>query len=305
MVMLNPRDLEYFLAVAKHRSVSVAAGALFVSQPAISRRITELERHWGTKLFYRHRHGMQLTAAGNRLEGIAQDTLNRLRRTDEFMSGVATEDHQFTVVCPHSTADYFMAPLIAKGAQISDITSTLPQDVYGHLNLGVDIAVNTMPAPDHYQCREIMRMPIKAYFRPGTHSLLSDGSIELGSLTDFAIYVPGLGSAVEREVATASINSNLDVPFLIPSANGLTAQAHAAAGRGVAVATEPARFGLQSAPVHDQGSPLTIAFHAAWEVDHYAHQEIQKLVERFEHDLPGIWRELEYGPGSGVPGPGN
>jgi DNA-binding transcriptional LysR family regulator len=53
-----------FVEVARRRSVSRAAEALFVTQPALTARIQGLERDLGAKLFVRSSRGMKLTEAG-------------------------------------------------------------------------------------------------------------------------------------------------------------------------------------------------------------------------------------------------
>ena len=51
------RVLRYFLAVAREQSVSGAANALHITQPALSRQLMELERELGAKLFIRGSRG--------------------------------------------------------------------------------------------------------------------------------------------------------------------------------------------------------------------------------------------------------
>ena len=70
------KQLVYFLAVAKHLNFSRAAEELYVSQPALSYQIAELERELGTELFVRNRRAITLTLAGKRL-------LEPVRRTLE------------------------------------------------------------------------------------------------------------------------------------------------------------------------------------------------------------------------------
>jgi DNA-binding transcriptional LysR family regulator len=58
------RLLRYFAAVAAEGNLTRAAERLFVSQPALTKQIKQLERQLGVRLFTRSRTGMSLTAAG-------------------------------------------------------------------------------------------------------------------------------------------------------------------------------------------------------------------------------------------------
>ena len=54
-----------FLAVAQTKSLSAASKRLFISQPAISKAIKQLENELGTALFFRSSKGVQLTDDGH------------------------------------------------------------------------------------------------------------------------------------------------------------------------------------------------------------------------------------------------
>lgn len=59
--------MNYFLAISEARSFSRAATSLRLTQPALSRRIRELEAELGASLFERHGRGVTLTEAGTLL----------------------------------------------------------------------------------------------------------------------------------------------------------------------------------------------------------------------------------------------
>ncbi len=60
-------DVQLFLAIAESGGLSAAARRLRVGQPTVSRRLAELERRLGYKLFLREAAGAKLTSAGERL----------------------------------------------------------------------------------------------------------------------------------------------------------------------------------------------------------------------------------------------
>lgn len=74
------KQLHYFLTVAEHLSFSRAAEALYISQPALSYQIAELERELGAPLFIRDRREVSLSPAGAALVPLARDTLEASRR---------------------------------------------------------------------------------------------------------------------------------------------------------------------------------------------------------------------------------
>ena len=67
------RHLDYFLAVARYKSFSMAAESIHVSQPTLSRTIRELEDELGVQLFRRTNKAVQLTHEGEHLSAKASD----------------------------------------------------------------------------------------------------------------------------------------------------------------------------------------------------------------------------------------
>lgn len=62
---MTSRQIEYFLAVTKYKSFSLAARNLYVSQPAVSQQLVVLESEIGFPLFVREHHNVELTEYGH------------------------------------------------------------------------------------------------------------------------------------------------------------------------------------------------------------------------------------------------
>ena len=61
---MNLRNIKIFLTVAEAKNMSKAARILYMSQPAISQSISELEQEYGCKLFIRNHKNLEFTYAG-------------------------------------------------------------------------------------------------------------------------------------------------------------------------------------------------------------------------------------------------
>lgn len=70
------RHLNIFVAVAETGSMSRAAEQLYIAQPSVSQAISELERHYGCKLFERLSRRLYITETGQRLLGYARHILS-------------------------------------------------------------------------------------------------------------------------------------------------------------------------------------------------------------------------------------
>jgi LysR family transcriptional regulator, regulator for genes of the gallate degradation pathway len=84
----NLRHLAVFCTVARLGSVSAAARAAHLSQPAVTQAIGSLEEDFGSAFFSRTVHGMELTEAGKLCAGRVASALQRL---DEAVAAAAPQ----------------------------------------------------------------------------------------------------------------------------------------------------------------------------------------------------------------------
>jgi LysR family carnitine catabolism transcriptional activator len=86
---MDSRKLAHFVAVAEHGGFTAAAKATFVSQPALSLAVKDLEAEVGTQLFARIGHRVHLTAAGSALLEPAQQVLRDIETGRAAVAAVA------------------------------------------------------------------------------------------------------------------------------------------------------------------------------------------------------------------------
>lgn len=93
------KDIEYVMAVAKYRSISKAASALYISQPSLSHYITSLEKRLELTLFDRTLSGVVPTAAGEEYLRYAEQIQNMYREMNERMRLMKDEGMAQVDVC--------------------------------------------------------------------------------------------------------------------------------------------------------------------------------------------------------------
>jgi DNA-binding transcriptional LysR family regulator len=88
---MDIQNIRAFLMVAEMRSFSRAAEKLFITQPAISKRISTLEFALDCKLFDRLGKNVQLTQAGEALIPSYQRIISELDETQRIISNLRTK----------------------------------------------------------------------------------------------------------------------------------------------------------------------------------------------------------------------
>jgi DNA-binding transcriptional LysR family regulator len=82
---MDIQGLTAFLAVAEHKSFSIAAEKLHLTQPAISKRIKSLEEQINSPLFDRHNRSLSLTDKGHSLLPKAKEIIQLVNDTQLSM----------------------------------------------------------------------------------------------------------------------------------------------------------------------------------------------------------------------------
>ncbi|HSK93293.1 MAG TPA: LysR family transcriptional regulator [Candidatus Angelobacter sp.] len=88
--VLQLPQIEAFAEVARQGTISAAAEALYISQPALTARIQGLERAVGSELFTRGRQGSRLTEAGRALLPHVERALTAVERGRQAVHDVVS-----------------------------------------------------------------------------------------------------------------------------------------------------------------------------------------------------------------------
>ena len=106
--------LQVFHTVARRLNFTKAAGELFITQPAVSKHIRELEQHFKVRLFERNGTRIRLSPAGKRLLQHTE-ALFAIYRNLEFDMSTLTQGHSGRLVLGASmtAAPYIIPPILA------------------------------------------------------------------------------------------------------------------------------------------------------------------------------------------------
>jgi DNA-binding transcriptional LysR family regulator len=107
------RRLRVFHAVAKHLSFTKAAETLFMTQPAVTFQVRQLEEQFDTRLFDRHAHGrIVLTAAGLVAFEYAERILALSAELDARLKELSGEDSGPLLIGASTTLAEFLLPKV-------------------------------------------------------------------------------------------------------------------------------------------------------------------------------------------------
>ncbi len=112
------RQIQYFLAVARHQNFTRAAEQVHVSQPSLSVQISSLEDELGTKLFDRLGRKVVLTQAGELFHEHAERAVRELEQAAHVVQELHGAKRGQLVVGALSTVNsYLIAPLVSRFKQ--------------------------------------------------------------------------------------------------------------------------------------------------------------------------------------------
>lgn len=284
---VDTRLLRSFAAVAEEGNLTRAAGRLFVSQPALTKQIRQLETLLGARLFTRSRTGMALTEAGRALAARVPALLEAWDLASrEARSAAAAAARVLRVGYLASAANEATPDIVAAFARTgwrADLRQAPWSDPAAGLTSGdVDVALVRLPFPgqDGLRVRELFSEP-RWVALPSAHPLAGRDVIAFRELWDepFVAAPAETGrwrdfwlAADEREGHPVRVGAVTDQPddWLSAIANGY----------GVALAPESsARFYARPGVVY---RPLTgvspSRVGVAWAPDRDADPVVQAFV---------------------------
>ncbi|MEO5333716.1 MAG: selenium metabolism-associated LysR family transcriptional regulator [Magnetococcus sp. YQC-5] len=107
--------LRVFYSVAKHLSFTRAAEELYLTQPAVTFQIRQLEEHFNTRLFDRHHNRISLTEAGEMVFNYSDRILELYRETEKAINEMTGVTRGVIKLGATTTLGEYLLPQILSG----------------------------------------------------------------------------------------------------------------------------------------------------------------------------------------------
>ena len=112
--MLNLHELNVFVEAALTENFSMAARRLFLSQPAVSLHVRNLEKQLDLQLFLRKGRKISLSEEGKVMLPLALEALRQVKHIEETMSGLhGIVIGSLTIACSTTAGKYILPRLVA------------------------------------------------------------------------------------------------------------------------------------------------------------------------------------------------
>ncbi|MEM9223555.1 MAG: LysR family transcriptional regulator [Pseudomonadota bacterium] len=232
------KQLRYFKRVADAGSVSRAAAALSVAQPAVSRQIANLEETLGTPLFFRNGRGVKLTDAGEQLYAHSTQILEAVRVAEQDVRDSVGVARGTILIGSMPTVVRLIAPPLLRYVHKNhpELALEFTEGYSGYVNEWLsngllDVAIiHDATRTQHFLTEPLLREELVA--------INSDDDHRPARFTDLAaepLILPrkNHGLRLQLERAASQSRTTLNVRFEIDSLEG--ARRLVAAGYGVSV----------------------------------------------------------------------
>lgn len=211
--MVNLELYRVFYTVAKCGSLTRAADELFISQPAVSQAIKQLEGQLGTPLFNRTHRGMELSEQGGkqifdivvRALGELDEAENKIREINSTATGtirISASDTIFSYVVIDKIAEYHEKFPNVKLNLINCITTETLELLK---NNKCDIAFLNLPVDDKDMNLSGVIMPLHDTFVANkSYAALAEDVQPLKSMQDYPLLMLDTNTVTRRAIINFS-----------------------------------------------------------------------------------------------------
>ena len=221
---MNLRQIEFFVHVAEAGSFSRASAQVGLTQPAVSRQVSMLERELNLRLLHRNGRGVILTEAGQRFLIYARGILHQLDGARHAVTGNEGDlTGKVAIGLPPSLGQVLTLPLVEafrnryRSAELA-IMEALSLPLQERLLAGrLDVAVIHNPAPSPLLKIEPMLTESVCLLSParGLPSAARSRAIPFSALAQFELIFPGAPHPIRSLVEAEALRSGVKLRVIL------------------------------------------------------------------------------------------
>jgi DNA-binding transcriptional LysR family regulator len=238
---LTLRQLKVFESVARHLNYTRAAEELFLTQPAVSMQLKQLEENLGVALFEQLGKRIHLTEAGREVLGYARAVTQQLDELEGVLNHIKGLSGGKLRISVATTANYFIPTLLGTfSRRYPEVTISL--DVTNRETLLQQLSENTVdlvimgqpPAELDAEADAFMENPL-VIVAPPDHPLVREKKIPLVRLQEetFLVREPGSGTRIAMERFFAERGMRLKTGMEVGSNEAIKQSVQAGLGLGL------------------------------------------------------------------------
>lgn len=280
--------LQAFIAVARYRSFSKASDQLFVTQPAVSKRVASLEQELGAQLFNRIARQISLTEAGKQLLPRAQDLVSQAEDMQRYASNLNDDiSGNLSIAISHHIGLHRMPPILKEfnlryPKVALDIRFEDSDQAFHAVEQGdIEFAVITLPneLPSRLVAETVWTDPLNVVIG-FEHVLANRPKVGLDDLAEFSCVLPSPDTETYKIIERQFIQRDLTIKLQMDTNNLETLKMLVGAGLGWSLL--PQTMVSSSLRVLDVGLTLTrnlgVVFHSKRSLSNAA-KALKTLIE--------------------------
>ena len=278
-------QLEYFVSVCRTKSISRAADECFVTQPAVSLAIRELEKEFGVILFYRRGSKLKLTGEGEKLYRKATQLLDVYEELENDMSEVKNNHYPLRIgIAPLQSIVYFPRLINNVRKVYPEISITLFEYGSGRAhelvyNDELDFALVNM---EFYDIDKFNRVELAEdrllFYVSKNHPLSQRKSVSMEDLRDTPLALFNVDSVQNRLIRTRFEALNIRPNIVMHVSQLMTIRNFLDEGKVGAFLFESLRPELEAYRAIEINPPIPIRIGFIWKKGKYITSDMKKFL---------------------------
>lgn len=221
VIIMDLKQISYFIAVTEHKNFSKAAESLFVSQPSLSISIKKLEEKIGFELFYRDKRELELTEQGKMFYKRASSLFNHYNELQKDVEEISKHGSGTFVIGAVESSTKYLAKILEHFIKVYPDTNISIVEKNSS-NINSDILENTIHIGltaskinhEHIECIEITRRTFSVVFHKN-HRFKDLNEINITDLSGETLIHSLPGSHLYNQFASEMLKKDVNLKRIV------------------------------------------------------------------------------------------